>query len=60
MATVSYGSHRSLLWSCRAPRRSKSRLTRPARDRVAGNFLDFCCFIHWTCLNGVPWSHNLC
>ncbi|MFS7993770.1 hypothetical protein Hanom_Chr12g01097981 [Helianthus anomalus] len=36
MTTVSYGSHRSLRWSCHAPRYSKPKLTRPARDRAAG------------------------
>ncbi|MFS7951948.1 hypothetical protein Hanom_Chr07g00601241 [Helianthus anomalus] len=41
MATVSNGSHCSLRWSCRAPRRSKPRLTQPARDRAAGDLLDF-------------------
>ncbi|KAJ0616464.1 hypothetical protein HanRHA438_Chr02g0089301 [Helianthus annuus] len=39
MATVSYGSHRSLRWSCRAPRNSKLWLTRPARDRAVGFLL---------------------
>ncbi|MFS8019997.1 hypothetical protein Hanom_Chr15g01410401 [Helianthus anomalus] len=41
MATVSYGSHCSLRWSCRAPRSSKPRLTGPARERAAGILLDF-------------------
>ncbi|KAJ0854353.1 hypothetical protein HanRHA438_Chr14g0661691 [Helianthus annuus] len=44
----------------RSNKRSKPRLMQPARDCAAGNLLDFCCFIHWTCLNGVPRSHNLC
>ncbi|KAJ0581191.1 hypothetical protein HanHA300_Chr04g0138121 [Helianthus annuus] len=52
MAIVSYGSHRSLRWSCRAPRSSKLRLTQPARDRAADILLDFCCSEHGTCLKG--------
>ncbi|KAJ0616127.1 hypothetical protein HanIR_Chr02g0087031 [Helianthus annuus] len=38
VSTVSYGSHRSLRWLSRAPRKTKCGLSRPARDQKAGNF----------------------